>query len=146
KRRVCVAVFGLGGIGLAFWLLQERSPIDRTTYDAIALGMPENEAVALVPIAPHVQTVTRQAQLLAEAGTTQFRDEGVVVKTLEDRGFLYLDAKTKNEMGKMRAWQTDEYSLQVLFSLDGKVIGKQLFRSLDTNESWWDALRRFLKS
>lgn len=135
---ICVLGFA------AIWLLRNRCPIDQTTYDAIALGMPESEAIARVPISPRVEAFTRRAQLLAEAGTTQFKDDDLV-KGVEGGVFVYFDATTGRELRKMRAWQTDEYSLQVLFSPDGKVIGKQLYRH-PRNESWWDALWRFLRS
>jgi hypothetical protein len=41
----------------------------------------------------------------------------------------------------MRVWQTDAYSLQVLFSPDGKVMGKRLYRFKDTNARCNDLLR-----
>jgi hypothetical protein len=142
KHRSVALFFVFCAIGFSvLWLL--HSPLDQTTYDAIELGMSENEATALVPIAPGTIAFTSAAQLLAESGKTQFKDDevlGTVVKTAGAGVFLYFDATTKKELGKKRVWQTHEYSLAVLFSPDGKVMGKQLCRFKDPNARWWHYL------
>src|SRR5262249_18161993 len=97
------------------------------------------------PISPRVEAYTRRAQLLAEDGTAQFNDNEVFVKGVEEGVCLYFDAKTKKELGKLRAWQTSDYSLQVMFSPDGKVMGKQIYHHENADENGWNALRRFLK-
>jgi hypothetical protein len=146
KRRIVGLLCVLCVIGFAvIWLLRNHSPIDQTTYDAIELGMPENEAAALVPIAPGTIAFASAFQLLAEAGKTQFKDDDVVVNTAEAGVYLYFDAATKNEVGKMRVWQTHEYVLQVLVSPDGKVIGKQLYRDRYPRESRWNDVFRLPK-
>jgi hypothetical protein len=95
KRRIVVLFFVCCVIGFSvIWLVQNHGPIDQTTYDAIELGMPENEATALIPIAPGTIAFTRAAQLLAEAGKPQFKDDEVFVKTAGAGVFLYFDATT----------------------------------------------------
>ena len=128
KRRIVGLLFALCVIVFSvIWLLQNHRPIDQTTYDAISLGMSEEEVTKLVPIAPGTIAFSRAAQLVAEAGQPPFEVNEAFVKG-EDGVFVYFDATTKKELGKERVWQTNEYSLQVLFSPDGKVMRKQLYR------------------
>lgn len=128
---VVVCVIGLAVI----WLV--RSPIGQTTYDAIALGMTESEATALVPTAPGTIAFTSLADRVAEAGTTQLGGYDAHVETVEPGVFVYFDARTNKQLGKIRAWQTHEYGLQLLFSTEGKVIGKSLCRFKDPGARWW---------
>jgi hypothetical protein len=147
KRIIVALFFVFCVIGCSvIWLVQNHSPIDQTTYDAIELGMPEHEAAALAPIAPGTIAFTSMAERLAEAGKTKFYDGEIFAKvvTVEPGVFLYFHATRKKELGKKRVWQTHEYSLQVLISPDGKVIGKQLCRFKDANARRWNDLLRFL--
>ena len=143
KRGIVSLLIAVCVLGFAVhWLL--RSPIDQTTYDGIELGMTEDEVTKLVPIAPGTVAFTRAAQVVAEAGQPPFNLNAVIV-TGENGAFMIVDAATKKELGKQRVWQTDEYSLDVLFSPDGKVVGKQLYRWMHPNARWWNAARRFVK-
>ena len=143
--------------GSLFWVFHSRSPIDKSTYDAIELRMPENDAMMLVPI-PHRSSsdgkigekIVRKiravsSQSLGEAGTAHFKSKEVVNEQTADGTYVYFEAATKRELAKVRFWDTDDYSLVVLFSPDGKVMGKTIYQMV-YGDTWWDALLfRYLK-
>jgi hypothetical protein len=111
--------------------------------------MSENEAMMLVPISHRARGAGKSrnalSQLLAEAGTAHFKGDKVIVKETEDGTFFYFEVATGKELAKVRFWDTDEYSLVILFSPDGKVMGKTIYRFVYNDDSWWNTVRRFLK-
>jgi hypothetical protein len=150
RRKHFYLCFVLCMIGVSvFWFVQGRSPIDKATYDAIVLGMPEDEAMKLVPISHRAPGAGKNrsgsSQLLAEAGTAHFKSDEVFNKEMADGTFVYFEVATNRELAKVRFWDTDDYSLVVLFSPDGKVMGKTIYRFVSTDDPWWDSLRRSLK-
>jgi len=125
-----------------------RGHFDKAVYDAICLGMPEQDVIALVPlkhIAPDKGKVrSAPAERRAEAGEPRFRNS-VTSEATEDGTMVYFDSATRKEAGKVRTWDTDEYMMMVFFSPDGKVTGKSFYEYIYTNETWWERVRRFLR-
>jgi hypothetical protein len=143
---LCVVAF------LIFWFIrnQHRSPVDKTTYDAISLGMPEDEAMRLVPI-PHRASGKGKdrgeaiIQFEEEAGKAYFKSDEVSVKEAEDGTFSFFDVATGREVARVRFWDTDDYELVILFSPDGEVMGKTIRRFASTKGGWWEPVRQFLR-
>jgi hypothetical protein len=111
--------------------------------------MPESEAMMMVPIS-HVapgagKNRNASSQLLAETGTAHFKNDDVIIKEAEDGTVLYFEVATGKELAKVRFWDTDDFSLVILFSPDGKVMGKSIYRFVYRYDSWWETVRRLLK-
>src|SRR4051794_6389285 len=109
-----LCILCLIGFGVIALLQYRRPVLDRATYDAIELGMPEDEALKLAPIRPGAQgrrALTCRCEILGEAGTlhTQLNDNEVVVTPAEDGSFTYVDATTREELGRLRMWVDGDY-------------------------------------
>ena len=150
KKKAMVVGFVLCAfVILFFWLLANHVPISKDTYDGIRLGMAEDDVAAFVGIS-HRTPATRKdrgdvvAKQLAEQGNAYFKGEQVHVDEREDGIVLFTNAVTGKLSGKVRTWDSNRFSLVVVFDPQGKVMGKTLYEYLYNGDSWLGAIRHWL--
>lgn len=118
-------------IGCAVALFaQEGEPVDKKTYDAVKPGLTEEEIKKLIPIKDGYvkDSASYIRKEVAADGKGWFRSVDVIPEDQKDGSTKFFDQKTGKLVGWVRKWETETYSLDVLFNEEGKVRGRTLYK------------------
>ncbi len=130
-RTVVMAILAIAGCGICYVLLPPKKfRITRETYEQVRLGLTEAEVKRLIPIADGQKQHPYEfiTQRMAQEGFANFGDADIMSKKDGDGSWHYFDRQSGKLMGWARWWDDNHHELVVLFSAEGKVRGKTLYK------------------
>ena len=122
-----------GSAAALFAQRQAEEPVDKKTYDAIKPGLTEAEVRKLIPVAEGLKSHPWHLipKEIAADGKGWFNNDEVTPEEHKDgdvKWVKFYDRTTGKLVGWVRWWETETYSLYVLFNDEGKVRGRTLYK------------------